>query len=95
MRQDQQQMPASPSSFAQAARKRLAEQLRQMRTDARISGREFARRAGWRSSSQVSMIEHGRRTITPDHIRLWCKICGGLCPRRWCTSPCRSEGVAS
>jgi len=73
----------------------LAEQLRQMRTDARISGREFARRAGWRSSSQVSMIEHGRRTITPDHIRLWCKICGGLCPRRWCTSPCRSEGVAS
>jgi len=69
-------MPASPSSSAQAARQRLAEQLRQMRKDARISGREFARRAGWRSSSQVSMIEHGRRTITPDHIRLWCEICG-------------------
>lgn len=24
----------------------------------------------------VSMIEHGRRTISPDHVRLWCQICG-------------------
>ncbi len=68
-------MPASPSSSAQAARKRLAGQLRDLRLAARISGIEFARRAGWSASSQVSMIERGQRTITADHVRLWCQVC--------------------
>ncbi|WP_433225643.1 helix-turn-helix domain-containing protein [Actinomadura formosensis] len=68
-------MPASPSSSAQAARQRLADQLREMRRAARITGVEFAHRAGWQGSSQVSMIERGRRTITADHVRLWCRVC--------------------
>ncbi len=68
-------MPASPSSSAQAARKRLAAQLRELRQTARISGVEFARRAGWSGSPQVSMIERGQRTITADHVRLWCRVC--------------------
>lgn len=52
-----------------------------MRSAAKISGVEFARRAGWGSSSQVSMIEKGQRTITPDHVRLWCEICGAPAER--------------
>ncbi|MFG1999882.1 helix-turn-helix domain-containing protein [Spirillospora sp. NPDC048911] len=70
-------MPSSrsPSSSAQAARQRLGERLRQMRQEARISGVRFAELAGWRSSAQVSMIERGQRGITPDHVRLWCRIC--------------------
>ena len=69
-------MPSSPSSSAQAARQRLGTRLRQMRTEAGITGVEFARRAGWRGSAQVSMLEKGHRTITADHVRLWCRICG-------------------
>lgn len=69
-------MPASPSSSAQAARKRLADKLRELRTEAHLSGVAFARAAGWADSSMVSMIERGRRTISPDHVRLWCQICG-------------------
>ncbi|PSK93022.1 helix-turn-helix protein [Haloactinopolyspora alba] len=69
-------MPASPSSSAQAARTRLADKLRELRTDVQISGVAFARAAGWADSSMVSMIERGRRTISPDHVRLWCRICG-------------------
>lgn len=68
-------MPSSPSSSAQAARQRLGTRLRQMRTEAGITGVEFARRAGWRGSAQVSMLEKGHRTITADHVRLWCRIC--------------------
>lgn len=74
-------MPSSPSSSAQAARKRLADKLRELRTGARISGVEFARAAGWADSSMVSMIERGRRTISADHVRLWCSI-GGASARR-------------
>lgn len=68
-------MPASPSSTAQAARKRLADQLRAIRVERGISGVEFARLAGWADSSTVSLIELGRRSITADHVRLWCRIC--------------------
>ncbi|MFC7734080.1 helix-turn-helix domain-containing protein [Actinomadura keratinilytica] len=69
-------MPASPSTSAQAARRRLGEQLREMRQAAGLSGVVFAREAGWRDSSLVSRIERGQRTITADHVRLWCRICG-------------------
>ncbi len=46
-----------------------------MRQEACVSGVRFAELAGWRASSQVSMVERGQRTITPDHVRLWCRIC--------------------
>lgn len=41
-----------------------------------ISGWAFARAAGWKSPSLVSMIELGKRTISAEHVRLWCSICG-------------------
>lgn len=68
--------PTTPSSSAQAARQRLGDHLRSMRTAAKLSGLEFARRAGWADSSNVSKIEKGQRTITADHVRLWCRLCG-------------------
>ncbi|SDU38041.1 Helix-turn-helix domain-containing protein [Jiangella alkaliphila] len=74
-------MPASPSSSAQAARKRLADKLRELRVERGISGVEFSRQAGWSGSSMVSLVEKGRRTISPDHVRLWCRICEAS-PRR-------------
>lgn len=68
-------MPASPSSSAQAARTRLADKLRELRIERGISGLAFARMAGWSGSSMVSLVERGRRTISADHVRLWCRIC--------------------
>ncbi|MFI0487456.1 helix-turn-helix domain-containing protein [Actinomadura sp. 9N215] len=70
-------MPSTASSSSvQAARERLGDQLRELRAEAGFSGIEFARSAGWADSSLVSMIERGRRTITVDHVRTWCRICG-------------------
>lgn len=69
-------MPSSSSSSAQAARQRLADRLRELRVAAGISGVEFARRAGWRDSSNVSKIERGVRPASVEHVRLWCAICG-------------------
>jgi transcriptional regulator with XRE-family HTH domain len=66
-------MPSSSSSSVQAARQRLADQLRELRTTAGVSGVEFARRAGWRDSTTVSKVE---RAVRPaNHVRLWCAIC--------------------
>nr|WP_116025676.1 Scr1 family TA system antitoxin-like transcriptional regulator [Thermomonospora umbrina] len=77
-------MPSSPSSSAQAAREPLGAELRALREGRGMSGREFARRAGWSAASSVSMIEKGRRRITARHVELWCSICGapGLLRRR-------------
>ncbi|WP_165969195.1 helix-turn-helix transcriptional regulator [Actinomadura sp. KC06] len=69
-------MPSPSSSSAQAARQRLADQLRELRVNAGISGVEFARRAGWRSSTNVSKIERAVRPASADHVRLWCRVCG-------------------
>lgn len=69
-------MPSSPSSSAQAARQRLGEQLRQMRHAERISGVRFAELAGWKDASNVSKLERAQRTITAEHVRLWCRVCG-------------------
>ncbi|URM97381.1 helix-turn-helix transcriptional regulator [Actinomadura madurae] len=69
-------MPSSSSSSAQAARQRLADQLRELRMAAGISGVEFARRAGWRDSTNISKIERAVRPASAEHVRLWCEICG-------------------
>jgi hypothetical protein len=47
-----------------------------MRRAVRLSGVEFARRAGWADATNVSKIEKAQRTITADHVRLWCRVCG-------------------
>ncbi|MCD0447660.1 helix-turn-helix transcriptional regulator [Actinocorallia sp. API 0066] len=69
-------MASSSSSSAQAARERLGARLRELRTGAGLSGVEFARRAGWSASAVVSQVEKGRRSITADHVRLWCSLTG-------------------
>ncbi|GAA3508109.1 helix-turn-helix transcriptional regulator [Actinomadura keratinilytica] len=70
-------MPPPVSSSAQAARKRLADQLRQIRQDAGLTGKELAQRAGWSAGvSKISRIEHARRPISPADLRTWCEVCG-------------------
>ncbi|TDD90759.1 helix-turn-helix domain-containing protein [Actinomadura rubrisoli] len=70
-------MPAPISSSVQAARQRLADQLKELREDAGLSGRELARRAGWSAGvAKVSRIEHGHRPISIEDLRRWCEACG-------------------
>lgn len=68
-------MPPTSSSV-QAARKRVADQLRALRLDARLSGRALAAAAGWHGVSKVSKIEHAVRPPSADDIRTWCRVCG-------------------
>jgi uncharacterized protein DUF5753/helix-turn-helix protein len=69
-------MPSSPSTSAQAARQHLADQLRELRVRAKLSGVAFSRAAGWADASSVSKIEKGQRTVTAKHVLLWCHITG-------------------
>ncbi|MFC9297071.1 helix-turn-helix domain-containing protein [Streptomyces sp. NPDC057011] len=68
-------MPASPSSAAQAARRSVAHRLRELRTEAGISGGELGDRCGW-THSKSSRIENAKTPPTPDDIRRWCDACG-------------------
>jgi transcriptional regulator with XRE-family HTH domain len=65
---------ASPSSSAQQALEALGAQLREIRTDAGLTGRDLGRLAGWHSS-KVSRIEHARQTPSANDITAWCKHC--------------------
>ncbi|MFC5184354.1 helix-turn-helix domain-containing protein [Actinomadura harenae] len=69
-------MPSSSSSSAQRARQQLADQLRELRQAAGLSGVDFARQAGWRDSTKVSQIERGSRPASPADVRLWCRLTG-------------------
>lgn len=63
------------SSTAQAALQGLANQLRDLRIDAGLSGIELAAEAGWHRT-KVSHIEHARRAPSADDVRSWCRACG-------------------
>ncbi len=69
-------MPSSSSSSAQQARQALADQLRDIRLAAGLSGTALASRAGWHGVSKVSKIEHGVRPASGDDVRAWCEVCG-------------------
>jgi transcriptional regulator with XRE-family HTH domain len=69
-------VPSSSSSSAQQARQALADQLREVRLAAGLTGRALAARAGWHGVSKVSKIEHGVRPPSDDDVRTWCKVCG-------------------
>jgi len=64
----------TPSSTAQQALKALGGRLREIRIDARLSGRDLGRLTGWHSS-KVSKVEHGRQTPSADDIQAWCESC--------------------
>lgn len=59
----------------QQAREALGFRLRDIRLDARMSGRQLAALAGWHFT-KISKVEHGRSTPTEADIELWCFHCG-------------------
>lgn len=67
-------MPSSASSSAQAARQALADQLREIRERAGLSGRALAAVTGW-APQKISRIEHGVRPISAADLMSWCRIC--------------------
>jgi len=69
-------VPSPSSSSAQQARQALADQLREIRLAAGLTGRALASKAGWHGVSKVSKIEHGVRPPSSDDIRAWCMVCG-------------------
>ncbi|MGW1541046.1 helix-turn-helix domain-containing protein [Streptomyces sp. NPDC002309] len=64
-----------PSTALDAARRAIAEQLREIRRDAGLSGREIAARAGWQPS-KVSRLQSATTPPSDDDIRAWCMACG-------------------
>ncbi|MFD5568644.1 helix-turn-helix domain-containing protein [Streptomyces cadmiisoli] len=64
-----------PSTALDAARRAIAEQLREIRRDAGLSGREIAARAGWQPS-KVSRLQSATTPPSDDDIRAWCTACG-------------------
>ncbi|MFG2091826.1 helix-turn-helix domain-containing protein [Spirillospora sp. NPDC048824] len=68
-------MPRSPSSSAQAARQALADQLKEIRSEAGLTAKALAAEAGW-DRTRVSHIEHARRSPSAEDIRTWCRVCG-------------------
>ncbi|MEO3924321.1 helix-turn-helix transcriptional regulator [Micromonosporaceae bacterium B7E4] len=63
------------SATVHQARESLGHQLRDLRRDAGLTGRQLARLAGW-ASSKISKIEYGKQTPTEDDLRVWCHHCG-------------------
>jgi transcriptional regulator with XRE-family HTH domain len=59
---------------AREARVALGQRLRELRADARLSGRELAARAGWHYT-KVSKIEHGSTMPSDADLELWCFHC--------------------
>jgi len=56
------------------ARQALANRLRDLRTGARLTGRELAALAGWHYT-KVSKIEHGTTMPSEADLELWCFHC--------------------
>jgi transcriptional regulator with XRE-family HTH domain len=62
-----------PRSLEQA-RQALASRLRDLRLNARLSGRELAAQAGWHFT-KISKIEHGTTMPSDADLELWCFHC--------------------
>jgi Helix-turn-helix domain len=68
-------MATSPSSSVQRAREQLAERLRDIRLDARLSARALSAGAGWHEA-KTSRVEGAKQAASEDDIRTWCMVCG-------------------
>lgn len=64
------------SSF-QRAREALGIRLRELRRDARLTGRQLAERTGWHPS-KISKVEGGKQTPTDADLEAWAGACGQL-----------------
>jgi transcriptional regulator with XRE-family HTH domain len=62
-------------SEVEQARQILGGRLRDIRKDARVSGRQLGALAGWHFT-KVSKIEHGHTMPSAADIELWCFHCG-------------------
>lgn len=62
------------SSQVQQARASFGARLREMRKDARLTGRALASLSGIHFT-KVSRIENGRQSPSEDDIRAWCRSC--------------------
>ncbi|WP_017623150.1 helix-turn-helix domain-containing protein [Nocardiopsis chromatogenes] len=58
----------------QTARHALGTRLRELRSDAGLSGRSLADLLGW-PPSKVSKLENGRQTASGDDLRAWAAAC--------------------
>jgi transcriptional regulator with XRE-family HTH domain len=63
-----------PSTALDAARRAIVEQLREIRRDAGLTGREVAARTGW-LPSKVSRLQSATTPPSDDDIRAWCRAC--------------------
>lgn len=59
----------------QTARVSLGVRLRELRSEAGLSGREMAARASWHPS-KVSRLEHSCQTAAAEDLRTWARLCG-------------------
>ncbi|WP_030181621.1 helix-turn-helix domain-containing protein [Streptomyces violaceorubidus] len=64
-----------PSTALDAARRAIADHLREIRRDAGLTGRDVATRAGWQPS-KVSRLQSATTPPSDDDIRAWCAACG-------------------
>ncbi|MCI0690162.1 MAG: helix-turn-helix transcriptional regulator [Sporichthyaceae bacterium] len=62
------------TTSAREAREALGNRLRDIRRDARLTGRDLASLAGWHFT-KVSKIEHGRTMPTESDLELWTFHC--------------------
>jgi transcriptional regulator with XRE-family HTH domain len=62
------------SGPAQQAQQALGARLREIRSDADLTGRALAAAAGWHFT-KVSKIENGARSPSESDIRAWCRVC--------------------
>ncbi|NNJ60963.1 MAG: helix-turn-helix domain-containing protein [Dactylosporangium sp.] len=62
------------SNTVHQAREALGHQLKDLRKDAGLTGRQLALRAGWHSS-KVSKLEYGKQTPAETDIEVWCQHC--------------------
>jgi transcriptional regulator with XRE-family HTH domain len=67
-------MAISPSSSVQRAREQLAERLRDVRLDARLTARKLSELAGWHET-KTSRIESAKKAPSEEDIRTWCRAC--------------------
>lgn len=69
--------PANWSSLTDIhhARAQFGGQLRRLRQEAGLTGKQLARRLGW-APSKVSKIETGKQTATTEDVRVWAATVG-------------------
>lgn len=66
---------SSGTSSVDEARKALGKRLRELRVEAKLSGKQLAESLSW-VGSKISKIENGHQTPTDDDIRVWTTATG-------------------